>query len=399
MTSDDPTRTFPLPAPDPLEPAPDYAELRKSEPVAPLTLPTGHRAWVISRYDDVRLVMADPRFSKAALTAPDAPRLLPIAKGSKSLFTMDPPEHTRLRKLVTKVFTVRRMEALRPRVEEITGELLAGMEAAGPPADLIAHLAKPLPITVICELLGVPSADLERFKVWSDKMLSVSAHSVEDVMAARVGLNGYLTELIDIKASEPADDILSDLVEAREEGDRLSAEELLAFGHTLLVAGYHATTGEVVGALITLLRKPGLWQRILDERELVPGAVEELLRYSVAGGGAGAMRIATEDVALGGVVIRKGDGVLPAITSANRDSEVFTDPEQVDLTRAPNPHLTFGHGLHHCLGAQLGRIELQSAISALADRFPGLRLAVATDELRWVPGMAFRRPLELPVAW
>lgn len=399
MTAENPPRTFPLPAPDPLEPAPEYAKLRESEPVAPLTLPTGHRAWVITRHEHVRQVMADPRFSKAALTSPDAPRLLPVAKGSKSIFTMDPPEHTRLRKLVTKAFTARHMEKLRPRVQEITDQLLDAMAADDQPADLIAHLAQPLPITVICELLGVPLADQDRFRVWSDVMLSVSAHSSDAVMEARIGLNGYLTELIATKQAAPADDLLTHLIEAREEDDRLSEEELLAFGHTLLVAGYHATTGEVVGALITLLRKPDLWQQLLADPSLVPSAVEELLRYSVAGGGAGAMRIATEDMELGGATIRKGDAVLPAITSANRDAAVFDSPDEVDLGRETNPHLTFGHGLHHCLGAQLGRIELQVALASLVERFPGLHLAVPADELEWVTGMAFRRPLALPVAW
>ncbi|MEU8618709.1 cytochrome P450 [Streptomyces sp. NPDC048623] len=395
-----PGLTFPLPVPDPLEPAPAYAELRGTEPVAPVTLPTGHRAWLVTRYELVRQVLADPRFSKAALTEPDAPRLLPVAKGSKSLFTMDPPEHTRLRKLVARAFTARHIERMRPHVQEITGRLLDTMAAGGAPADLIAHLAQPLPITVICELLGVPLADQDRFRVWSDVMLSISAHSPDAVMEARRGLNGYLGELIAAKAKEPADDLLTHLIEAREEdGDRLSEEELLAFGHTLLVAGYHATTGELVGALITLLRDPELWARLVADRSLVPGAVEELLRFSVAGGGAGAMRIAKEDIELGGVVIPKGDAVLPAITSANRDEEVFESPERVDLARQNNPHLTFGHGLHHCLGAQLGRMELQLSLEGLLDRFPGLRLAVPTGELRWVAGMAFRRPAELPVAW
>ncbi|MFM9368698.1 cytochrome P450 [Streptomyces sp. Da 82-17] len=393
------TRTFPLPAPDPLEPSPEYAKLRSAEPVAPLTLPDGHRAWVVTRHEDVRTVLADPRFSKAALTEPDAPRLLPIAKGSKSIFTMDPPEHTRLRKLVTKAFTVRRIDRLRPEVAEVGARLLDTMAAEGSPGDLIRHLAQPLPITVICKLLGVPYEDHERFRVWTDVMLSVSAHSHETVMEARVSLNAYLTELIAAKRKEPADDLLTVLIEAREEGDRLSEEELLAFGHTLLVAGYHATTGEITGALITLLRKPELWEQLRADRSLVPGAVEELLRFSLAGGGAGAMRIATEDLELGGARIRKGDAVLPAITSANRDPDAFDRPEEVDLTREHNPHLTFGHGLHHCLGAQLGRIELQVALEEMLDRFPGLRLAVPVDELVWVRGMAFKRPETLPVAW
>lgn len=399
MTTHHPPRTFPLPVPDPLEPSPDYAELRESEPVAPLTLPTGHQAWVVTRYEDVRQVLADPRFSKSALTAPDAPRLLPVAKGSKSLFTMDPPEHTRLRKLVARAFTARHIERMRPHVQQITGRLLDAMAAEGPPADLIGRLAQPLPITVICELLGVPLSDQDRFRVWSDVMLSVSAHSPEQVMQARVGLNSYLSELIAAKTKDGADDLLTHLIEAREGDDQLSEEELLAFGHTLLVAGYHATTGELVGALITLLRKPELWQQLRADRSLVTGAVEELLRYSVAGGGAGAMRIAVADVELGGARIRKGDAVLPAITSANRDESVFAQADQVDLSRTSNPHLTFGHGLHHCLGAQLGRMELQVALEGLLDRFPDLRLAVPTDELQWVAGMAFRRPAALPVAW
>jgi cytochrome P450 len=399
MTAEDPPRTFPLPAPDPLEPAPEFAKLRESEPVAPLTLPTGHRAWVVTHYEDVRHVLADPRFSKEALTAPDAPRLLPVAKGSKSIFVMDPPEHTRLRKLVTKAFTARRIEQLRPAVRQTADRLIASMAAEGSPADLIGHLAQPLPITVICELLGVPYDDHERFREWTDVMLSVSAAQHDAVMEARVSLNAYLAELIETKKANPADDLLTVLIDAREEGDRLSEEELLAFGHTLLVAGYHATTGEIVGALITLLRKPDLWERLLTDRELVPSAVEELFRYSLAGGGAGAMRIATEDMELGGALIRAGEAVLPAITSANRDESVFEQAAEVDIAREHNPHLTFGHGLHHCLGAQLGRIELQEALGALLDRLPGLRLAVPPEELEWVRGSAFKRPRTLPVTW
>ncbi|WP_298798385.1 cytochrome P450 [Pseudonocardia sp. 73-21] len=367
--------SFPFPVIDPLDPPEGCEDLQASTPVSRVSLPGGHPAWLVTRLADVRAVLADGRFSREAITAPDAPRVLPIAAGSKSIFVMDAPEHTRLRRLVAQAFSVRRMDALRPRVKELTGRLIDTMVAGGAPGDLMVHLAQPLPITVICELLGVPYTDVDRFRAWTDLMLSFGTRSQAEVIAARDALAAYLGELIAAKRGRAGDDLLTVLVAARDEGDRLSEEELIAFGYTLLGAGYHATTAGIAHAVLVLLREPGRWQQLHEEPSLVPAAVEELLRMSQAGGGVGALRIAVEDVELGGVLIRAGEAVLPWINAANRDPEVFVRPAEYDPRRERNPHLTFGHGIHHCLGAQLGRIELGVAIGALTARLPGLRLS------------------------
>ncbi|MFE0155609.1 cytochrome P450 [Nonomuraea sp. NPDC059007] len=353
----------------------------------------------MTRHEHVRKVLSDQRFSREAITLPGAPRLLPIARDSKSIFVMDPPEHTRLRRLVSKAFAPRRIDALRPRLERLATELLDAMESAGPPADLMTHLAGPLPITVICELLGVPYEDVAQFRAWTDIMLSFDAGRREEVLAARDSLTDYLTGLISEKRSRPTQDLLMDLIEASEQGDRLSEEELLAFGYTLLGAGYHATTAEIAHAVIHLTRTPDLFGRLGKDHALLTGAATEMLRYSQAGGGLGALRIAMEDTEIGGVAIKSGEAVLPMVNAANRDPAVFADPGTINAHRDPNPHLAFGHGIHHCLGAQLGRIELEVALGALSRRFPGLRVATAEADLVWSSGVAFRRPAELPLTW
>ncbi|MFI2184059.1 cytochrome P450 [Streptomyces sioyaensis] len=391
--------TFPFTPAHPLDPPERYAALLRDEPVAKVAIPTGDLVWLVSRHEDVRRVLADQRFSRQAITAPGAPRLLPLAEGSKSIFVMDPPEHSRLRRLVSGAFSPARIRALGTEVRALADDLVAAMLASGPPADLVAGLAQPLPITVICRLLGVPYEDVDQFRAWTDVMLSYDRGRREEVVAARGELSGYLTRLIDAKRAAPTDDVLMDLINAADDGDRLDDEELLAFGYTLLGAGYHATTSGLVHAVLTLLRRPADLERLRKEPELLPVAVEELLRRSQAGGGLGALRIALEDVELHGVRIAAGDAVLPLINAANQDSEVFPDPAELLLDRAPNPHLSFGHGIHHCLGAQLGRMELELAIGALLRELPGLRLAVPEGELEWSSGLAFSRPRTVPLAW
>jgi cytochrome P450 len=390
---------FPFAAPNPMEPPEEYAKLRDADPVAEITLPSGDPAWLITRYEDVQRVLSDQRFSREAITAPGAPRVLPIAAGSKSIFVMDPPEHSRLRRLISKAFSPRRIESLRPRIQEITDELLGSMEAAGPPADLIAGLARPLPIRVICELLGVPYEDVPRFRDWTDAMLSFGANSVEAVIQARDNINDYLTRLIGTKQQTPADDLLSSLVIARDQDDRLTEEELLAFGYTLLGAGYHATTAEITHGFLLLMRDPGLTDRLRRDPSLLPAAAEEVLRYSQAGGGLGALRIAVADVEVGGRLIRSGEAVLPMINSANRDESVFAEADRFDPGRSPNPHVAFGYGIHHCVGAQLGRTELEVALGSLLRRFDGLRLLKPEAELQWSKGVAFSTPHELRIDW
>jgi len=400
MPVTDVNRSFPFATTDPLEPPPEYAKLLRTEPVCRVTIPTGDQVWLVTRHADVRRVLSDTRFSREAITGPDAPRLLPIAQGSKSIFVMDPPEHSRLRKLVSRAFAPRRIESLRAEVQSLTDELVAKMAANGRPGELIAGLAQPLPITVICRMLGVPYADVDQFRDWTDIMLSYAKGRRDEVLAARDALNAYLTQLIEDKRRRPADDLLTVLIAAADDdGDRLDDEELLAFGYTLLGAGYHATTAGLAHAVLTLLRTPEKLAELVAHPELLPPVVEELLRRSQAGGGLGALRIAVEDVEIAGVQIRAGDAVLPLINAANRDPAVFEDPEGLRLERRPNPHLSFGHGIHHCLGAQLGRLELEVALGTLLREMPGLRLAVDEADLPWSSGLAFSRPQTLPVLW
>nr|CAM34359.1 putative cytochrome P450 dependend monoxygenase [Streptomyces tendae] len=399
MSTEDGVRHFPFAASDPVEPPDECAALLREEPVARVRIPTGDQVWLVTRHEDVRRVLSDTRFSREAITAPGAPRLLPIAEGSKSIFVMDPPEHSRLRRLVSRAFSPRRIESLREDVRQLAEDLVDAMVDQGPPADLIAGLAQPLPITVICRMLGVPYEDVERFREWTDVMLSYARDGREQVAAARDSLSGYLTELIDAKRAHPTDDLLMVLITAADDGDRLDDAELLAFGYTLLGAGYHATTAGLVHALLALVRRPADLAALRDRPELMPTAVDELLRRSQAGSGLGAMRIALEDVEIHGVRIAAGDAVLPWINAANRDPRVFDDPDGLLLDRKPNAHLSFGHGIHHCLGAQLGRMELEIALGALLRRMPGLRLAVPEADLQWSSQLAFSRPRTLPVAW
>ncbi|GAA3882142.1 cytochrome P450 [Saccharothrix violaceirubra] len=398
MPVDPPGLTFPFRGDHPTAPPPEYAKLREHGP-ARATLPNGHRVWLITRHDDVRAVFADPRFSRAAITAPDAPKLLPVSTGSKSLFVLDPPEHTRVRKLVAAAFTTRRLEHLRPRVAELADGMADRLVAEGPGADLIAHLAEPLPITVICELLGVPSQDRTVFRDWTEIMLSFTAHTPAEIGAAVRSLRGYLSALVEAKREEPDDGLLTVLIRARDEDDLLSTDELLSFGQTMLVAGYHATAAEIVHAVLNLAARPDEVERLRQDPASIPTAVEELLRYSQAGGGVGPVRIATEDVDVGGVRIAAGDAVLPSINAANRDELVFTDAEELDLTRAHNPHVAFGHGIHHCLGAHLGRVELQVVLETLLRRLGAFRPALPAEDLVWRTGTAFARPQTLPLTW
>ncbi|PZG31244.1 cytochrome P450 [Spongiactinospora gelatinilytica] len=394
---------FPFQVVNKFEPPDVLAGLRAADPVVRIVLPFGLEAWLVTRHADVRAVAADPRFSKqAATTGGRSP--IPMVSGSKALFWMDPPEHTRVRKIVSAAFTARRIQALRPRVERLAADLVDRMIAKGPPADLITEVALPLPLAVICELLGVPGDERERFQEWADQMLFTGAAApgqVEQIRAAREALDAYLSDLIGRKkaAPTPADDMLTMLLRAHDEDARLTEEEMRAFSVVLLVAGYHTTTGSLTHAIYHLLRDPARYRLLHDQPELIPGAVEELLRYSQIGSGIVTMRVATEDVEIGGAEIKAGEAVLLSISSANRDGSVFPDADTLDLARADNPHLTFGHGIHFCLGAQLGRLELGAALSALVTRLPKVRLAIPDTELSWPPGQMIARPVTFPLTW
>jgi cytochrome P450 len=273
------------------------------------------------------------------------------------------------------------------------------MIAGGAPADLAESLSWPLPITVICELLGVPVEDRDKFRTWTDQILSLSGHDLERIEEARVGLYGYLAELIAQRRVEPTEDLLGQLVIARDEDDRLSEEELIGFGVTLLVAGHETTANQTGNFVYLLLEHPERWQQLVDDPDLVPSAVEEMLRFVPLAASAAFSRIAKEDVEVGGQLVRAGEAVVAHFAIANRDTAVFEHPDELDLTRQENPHIAFGHGVHHCLGAPLARMELQLAVGTLVRRLPGLRLAVPADDVTWRADRLVRGVRALPVAW
>jgi cytochrome P450 len=392
-------RPYPFGPPDALRIHPRYGYLCEHEPVSRVRLPYGEPAWLAVRYADVRTVMGDPRFSRADGLTRDEPRLRP-APFPPGIMTMDPPEHSRLRRLVAKAFTARRAEQLRGRAQEITDGLLDGLIAAGPPADLVPALARPLPIAVICELLGVPFADRDDFELRSRALVALDAPDSDEVRADISSLRDYMAGLVAQRRQAPTDDLIGALVLARDEHDRLSEPELISLCVGLLAAGHETTANQIANFVVVLLTNPDQLELLRSRPELLPSAVEELLRYVPMAPAAAVPRWATEDVQLSdGTVVRAGEAVLPARVVASRDPAVFADPDRVDITRSPNPHLGFGYGTHHCLGAQLARMELQVALGSLLARCPDLRLAGPAAQLRWRPGMALRGPLAVPVSW
>jgi nocardicin N-oxygenase len=260
-------------------------------------------------------------------------------------------------------------------------------------------LAVPLPLLVICELLGVPVEDRMTFRQWVDPIMSSTAYRPAEIRQALDDFSDYICDLIEERRARPSGDLLSALINARDVEDRLTELELVTFAGTLLIAGHENTANMIGNAVVTLLGTPSRWARLHAEPEIVPHAVEELLRYLAQGTGVSSARIATCDVVLSGVRIPAGAPVVVSLPTANRDPRVFTDPEALDLSRAPNPHLAFGPGTHHCLGASLARTELQEAIGALSRRWPSLRLAKPATELRWKQGLLAHAPTELPVSW
>lgn len=391
-------RPYPFGPPQRLEINPRYARLREQEPLSRVRLPYGEEAWMVVRHEDVRTVFGDARFSRAMAETRDEPRVAPDRVG-RNLLTMDPPEHSRLRSLVSKAFTARRIEALRPRARQIAEDLLDQMDKAGPPAELIESFAVPLPITVICELLGVPAADRVQFRSWAEAVLSTTALSGEQRAERITRLGGYMAEQIQQRRRTPTDDLLGALVLARDEHDRLSELELIELSVGLLAAGYETTANQIGNSVYVLLTHPDELALLRARPELLPTAVEELMRFIPLTAAASMARYATVDVPLSGGVVPAGDPVVVSRSAANRDPQVFPDPDRLDLTRSPNPHIGFGYGAHFCLGAPLARLELQVALDTLLTRFPALRFATDPDELPWKTGMALRGLRSLPVAW
>lgn len=364
--------------------------------------PFGTCAHLAVRHSDVRTVLGDSRFSRARSVGDDEPRVHPFVPRSDALSAMDPPCHTRLRRALTAAFTARRMAALAPHVQDIASRLLDDMVADGSPADLVAAFAQPMPIMVICEVLGVPFEDRDKFAGWAAATLSAAGSAVgpAEIAAARAQMFGYLAELVAVRRAEPADDLLSVLAKSHDDDDALTESEMIGLAASVLVAGHETTANQIASFTYVLLRNPTRWQELCEQPGLVPRAVEELLRVAPVTATAGFSRMATEDVRVGDELVRAGERVMPTLFSANTDPTVFENPHEVDFHR-PNigSHMAFSYGVHHCPGNQLARMELQVAVGSLVRRFPALRFAGTATDVEWKTGLLSRGPQRLTVRW
>ncbi len=388
------------------DPYPVYHVIRTVRPVleVPIEDWKGPGVWLLTRYDDVRDVLRDPRFSADRTSAPliqhNAHRLPEFlqqtSRGLRTMLVMDPPDHTRIRKLVNKAFTRARIERLRGHIEDLVGTLVAEAQAKGR-FDLIHDLAEPLPAIVIAELLGVPTSDHRQFREWSSALINgLSAQDEETRAAGTAGVEsilGYLRDIIAERRRAPQDDLISAMIAAQEEQDALTDLELLATSNLLLLAGHETTTNLIGNGMLALMREREEWGRLCADPSLAPSAVEELLRFD--GPVQATVRVAREDVEIGGKQVPAGALVLVNLGAANHDPTVFADPQQLDITRDPNPHLGFGFATHFCLGAPLARLEGVVAFEALARRMPSLELVTERPEYRPNPVLRGLRKLVL----
>ncbi|MFF5532370.1 cytochrome P450 [Streptomyces cinerochromogenes] len=378
------------------DPHPVYARLREQGPVHRVRLATPGgpwETWLVVGYEEARAALADARLAKDTAKIGEVP--LDEQLIGKYLLTADPPQHTRLRGLVARAFTMRRVEQLRPRIQQITDELLDEMLPRGR-ADLIDALAYPLPITVICELLGVPEMDRAEFRKISTEVVAPTGEDSEH--AATVRLAEYLTELIeDKRRTGPTGDLLSDLIRTTaEDGDRLSAQELRGLAYLLLLAGHETTVNLIGNAVLALLTHPAQLAALRADPTLLDAAVEETLRWEGPVQNT-TYRYAAEPLEIAGARIGQGQGVLVGLTAAHRDAARYAEPDRFDIRRDTRGHLAFGHGIHYCLGAPLARLEGRIALGTLLERAPGLALDGEPGE--WLPGLLMRGVRSLPVRW
>ncbi|MCF3142686.1 cytochrome P450 [Streptomyces platensis] len=397
---------YPLSYETALDPPAEWAELRSKCPVVTVTVPDGSQAKLLTRYDDVKEMLADPRFTRPDLIGESGNSAEASATSAAENTTASPfsvpkhgEEHQRWRRMVGKWFTAKRMAALRPQMAAIADQLLDEMTGRGNSGDLKAHLAFPLPVYVICDMLGVPAEDRHLFSYWSDNFLNLTRYSAQERQAAVGEFAAYMAGHIAAKRSEPADDLLSTLIEERsDEGPALTDAELLGTGMGLLVAG-HETTANMIGKTVAmLLADRTRWERLLENPSLVRSTVEEALRFDV-NGGFGLRRHLTEDVEIGGEVLSEGTTVVCAMAAANRDETAFANAAEMDLARTPNPHLAFGAGPHSCLGQALARTELQVTLEVLLRRLPSLELDVPATDLERLEGLLVGGLSEVPVRW
>ncbi|QHA04043.1 cytochrome P450 [Streptomyces broussonetiae] len=374
-----------------------YRLLRDTAPVQRITGPDGTAAWLVTRYEDVRAALADPRLSlDKRRGAPGAYKGLSLPPAlDANLLNMDPPDHTRIRRLAGRAFTPRRVQQLREPIRRTADQLL---DALGPhgSTDLVASYAAPLPITVICDLLGIPEGDRLDFRQWTDGLTAPDPARPGASKEAMAAMLDFLTRLLGAKRRTPADDLLSDLIAVRDEGDRLSEEELMSLAFLILFAGYENTVQLIGNAVLALLEHPDQLAALRENPARLPAAVEEFARYE------GPMLLAmrrfpVEDVTIAGVTVPAGETVWVSLSAAHRDPARFPDPDRLDLSRDAAGHLALGHGIHYCLGAPLARAETEIALAALLERLP--ELALGQGEPTWRPSMRARGLKALPVTY
>jgi cytochrome P450 len=383
-----------------------YAHLRAQEPLTYVDDFLGMgKAWIVTNYDDAIALLKDPRFTKdkrKVLSAGDEQTSIPESPFlalMQNMLMVDPPNHTRLRSLVSKAFTPRMIEQLRPRIQQITDELLDAVQERGE-MDLINDFAYPLPITVISEMLGIPTTDRQQFRVWTQVLVNTGEQNQqESLKTSAIGeFLHYIKSLLDEKRVHPGSDLTSNLVQVEENGDALSENELISMIFLLIVAGHETTVNLIGNGTLALLQHPDQMQRLQHDLSLIPTTIEELLRYT-APVNLSDERWASEDIHMHGKVIRKGEIVYASLIGANTDPKQFHNPEELDIARQENQHLAFGKGIHYCLGAPLARLEGQIAFGTLIQRLPNLHLASDPEQLIWNNNFMLRGLRSLPVTF
>jgi cytochrome P450 len=378
---------------DPFNPAPEFARIRSEQPVFSVQrrLPNDRfvTMWLITRYADARELLSSRDTSNSF------GRSESVAAQPGFLLSLDPPDHTRIRHMLTGQFSMRRLTAMRPYIEEIATRFLDEMEAAGPPVDLMHAFARPLPSLVICELLGVPFEDQAEFQRRSDTLLDVSVTPEQQAQNTRE-MNAYMQSLVNRHRQDPGDDILGMLI--RDHAHDLTEEELLGIGNILLFAGHETTSNTIGLSTLLLLQRPDQLALVRDDPDVIGSAVEETLRYLTVVH-TGKPRIILKDMIIGGQLIHAGDVAIVSLPSANRDPDFVADPDLFAVTRQPQAHLTFGHGIHQCIGQQLARLEMSVALPALLQRFPTLSLAASQDDLSFRGNGPVNGVRQLPVRW
>lgn len=388
----------PAPREDPLGLPVDYTRLRETEPVSRVSMPNGQEAWLVTRHAEARAVLAEPELFSSDRRQEGKPKRTFNDVVVESILFLDPPDHTRLRGLIAGRFAGKRMAALAPRARQITDDLLDDMICAGPPADLVTAVNEPVPLRVICEILGAPFDDHALFHQWVDVATNFGEQTEDNFQRTMADFRNYMEDVVAAKRRDPGDDLISELVGERDGNGSLSHDELISLSILLMIAGHDNTAATLGLGEIMLITEPDQFARLATDDAALTSAVEEVLRHQAIVH-LGRPRVATRDCEVGGTRIRKGDAVVVMLPAANRDPRVFDDPERFDISRKPNPHIGFGHGIHHCVGHALARMELRAVFERLAARLPGLRLAEPVAGLGWRQGYNAYGVRTVPVTW